>query len=254
MFVSERTADAAIAGSARKGVLEGKSLARVFAWVRPNDLVWNYWVNNYLMGESPPAFDVLAWNSDATNLPAALHSDIVQLFVDNSLMRPGPLKVLGTVVDLRDVTCDTYIVAAVNDHLVPWQAAYGATRALRRGHEIRALEQRTHPSTHQPTREPEGDVLHQRRLPSRASAVAERRRDAPRQLVDRLGRVDSRPLRAAEAPTKAARPREADRARARAGDICPQRLTMRRCRSRSSEPADTASVSRPKGRGRHCCC
>ena len=127
MFVSERTAHTAIARSARKGVLEGKSLARVFAWVRPNDLVWNYWVNNYLMGESPPAFDVLAWNSDATNLPAALHADMVQLFLDNSFMRPGPLKVLGTVVDLRNVTCDTYIVAAVNDHLVPWQAAYGAT-------------------------------------------------------------------------------------------------------------------------------
>jgi polyhydroxyalkanoate synthase len=72
MFVSERSAAAAIAESRRKGILDGRSLARVFAWVRPNDLIWNYWVSNYLLGESPPAFDILAWNSDSTNLPAAL--------------------------------------------------------------------------------------------------------------------------------------------------------------------------------------
>jgi polyhydroxyalkanoate synthase len=127
MFVSERSAAAAIERSADKGVLDGQSLARVFAWVRPNDLVWNYWVANYLLGETPPAFDVLAWNADATNLPAALHADFVQLFVDNALMNPGTLHVLGTPVDLATVTADTYVLAASNDHLVPWRAAYGAT-------------------------------------------------------------------------------------------------------------------------------
>ena len=127
MFVSERTAAASIADSRRKGVLKGSSLARVFAWVRPNDLVWNYWVNNYLLGESPPAFDVLAWNSDSTNLPAALHADLVQIFVNNSLIHPNTLYVLGTPVDLSAIKSDLYVVAAINDHLVPWQAAYGAT-------------------------------------------------------------------------------------------------------------------------------
>jgi polyhydroxyalkanoate synthase len=130
MFVSERSAAAAIEGSARKGVLEGRSLARVFAWVRPNDLVWNYWVANYLMGETPPAFDVLAWNADATNLPAALHADFVHLFVENSLLEPGKLDVLGTPVDLRRVETDLYVLAASNDHLVPWQAAYAATASF----------------------------------------------------------------------------------------------------------------------------
>ncbi len=130
MFVSERTATAAVKKSQSAGILDGRSLARVFAWVRPNDLVWNYWVSNYLLGKSPPAFDVLAWNADSTNLPAALHADLVHIFVDNSLMQPGTLDVLGTPVDLRRVMTDLYVVAAATDHLVPWQAAYGAKRSF----------------------------------------------------------------------------------------------------------------------------
>jgi polyhydroxyalkanoate synthase len=110
-------------------VLAGRDLARVFAWVRPNDLVWNYWVSNYLLGEDPPAFDVLAWNSDTTNLPAALHAEFVHLFIDNTLLQPRMISVLGTPVDLSKVTSDLYVVGAMTDHLVPWQAAYVATQA-----------------------------------------------------------------------------------------------------------------------------
>jgi polyhydroxyalkanoate synthase len=129
MFATRRSMQTAIAQSRRKGVLSGRELARVFAWVRPNDLVWNYWVSNYLMGEDPPAFDVLAWNSDSTNLPAALHAEFIRLFMDNALLQPGKLSVLGTPVDLSKVTTDLYIVGAMTDHLVPWQAAYVATQA-----------------------------------------------------------------------------------------------------------------------------
>jgi polyhydroxyalkanoate synthase len=129
MFATRRSVEAAIAQSRRKGMLSGRDLARVFAWVRPNDLVWNYWVSNYLMGEDPPAFDVLAWNSDSTNLPAALHAEFVRLFMDNALLQPGQLSVLGTPIDLSKVTTDLYVVGATTDHLVPWQAAYVATQA-----------------------------------------------------------------------------------------------------------------------------
>ncbi|MCW2621355.1 MAG: uncharacterized protein JWL64_957, partial [Frankiales bacterium] len=83
MFVSERSVRSSIKKSQRKGVLEGRELSRVFAWVRPNDLVWNYVVSNYLLGENPPAFDVLAWNSDATNMSAQLHADFLELWVNN---------------------------------------------------------------------------------------------------------------------------------------------------------------------------
>jgi polyhydroxyalkanoate synthase len=129
MFASKRSVDAAVRRSGRRGVLTGRSMARVFAWVRPNDLVWNYVVSNYLMGENPPAFDVLAWNADTTNLPAALHAQFVHLFSDNALMTPGAVTVLGTPVDLSNVKTDLYVVGASTDHLVPWEAAYRATQA-----------------------------------------------------------------------------------------------------------------------------
>jgi polyhydroxyalkanoate synthase len=128
MFVSERTAASSIERSRRKGILEGRSLSRVFAWVRPNDLVWNYVVSNYLMGQNPPAFDVLAWNGDSTNLPAALHAEFVHLGLENGLMHPNRAEVLGTPIDLSKVTTDLYVVGAMTDHLVPWEAAYAATQ------------------------------------------------------------------------------------------------------------------------------
>jgi polyhydroxyalkanoate synthase len=130
MFSTQRTIRSAIANSRRKGVLEGRELARVFAWVRPNDLVWNYWVSNYLLGQNPPAFDVLAWNADATNLPAALHAEFMRMWDDNALCHPGAMEVLGAPVDLTTIKQDAYIVGALNDHLVPWQSAYAATQML----------------------------------------------------------------------------------------------------------------------------
>lgn len=128
MFVNERTAASSIEQSRRKGMLEGRELAKVFAWVRPNDLVWNYWVSNYLLGQTPPAFDVLAWNSDATNLPATLHAEFVKMMMDNALMHPNSVTALGTPIDLSKVESDLYVVGAMTDHLVPWQAAYSATQ------------------------------------------------------------------------------------------------------------------------------
>jgi len=87
-------------------------------------------VSNYLLGQTPPAFDVLAWNKDTTNLPAGLHADFINMWVDNALMHPGSVKVLGTPVDLGKVTIDVYVVGAITDHLVPWQSCYAATQRL----------------------------------------------------------------------------------------------------------------------------
>jgi polyhydroxyalkanoate synthase len=129
-FTSRETAAAAIAESARRGYLDGQALAGVFAWLRPNDMVWNYVVNNYLLGRKPPAFDVLYWNQDAVRLTAGLHRDFVRLALDNSLARPGGLDVLGTPIDLQAVDVDSYIVAGLRDHIVPWENAYRSTRLL----------------------------------------------------------------------------------------------------------------------------
>jgi polyhydroxyalkanoate synthase len=130
MFASRSTIEAAIRRSQSRGYLDGSEMSRVFAWLRPNDLVWNYWVNNYLLGNDPPAFDILYWNADNTRLPAALHAGFLELFDGNPLREPGAVTVLGTPIDLRQVRIPTYVLAGITDHIVPWTAAYGATRVL----------------------------------------------------------------------------------------------------------------------------
>ena len=129
-LVDPGVAAAAMAESARKGYLDGRALAGVFAWLRPNDLIWNYWVNNYLLGKQPPAFDVLYWNADTTRMPAGLHRDFMRMSLDNTIVRPGALTVLDTPIDLGAITVDTYVVAGIADHIIPWQNAYRSTQLL----------------------------------------------------------------------------------------------------------------------------
>ena len=114
--------------SAKKGILEGSSLARTFAWLRPNDLIWNYVVNNYLHGEDPPAFDILFWNNDATNLTAALHSDYLRVYEEQPFANPGKSVIAGHKVDLTKIDCDLFILAGVTDHITPWKACYRSTQ------------------------------------------------------------------------------------------------------------------------------
>jgi polyhydroxyalkanoate synthase subunit PhaC len=123
-------AAAAIAESARKGYLDGRALAGVFAWLRPNDLIWSYVVNNYLLGRKPPAFDVLYWNQDTVRLAAGVHRDYIHIALENSLTRAGALRVLGSPVDLGEVDVDSYVVAGRNDHIVPWENAYRSALLL----------------------------------------------------------------------------------------------------------------------------
>ena len=112
----------------------------MFAWLRPNDLVWNYVVNNYLLGKEPPAFDILYWNQDAVRLAAGLHRDFIHLGLENSFARPGALSVLGTPVDLGAVDVDIYAVAGSTDHIVPWENAYRSVRLLGGDDAVRALD------------------------------------------------------------------------------------------------------------------
>jgi polyhydroxyalkanoate synthase subunit PhaC len=129
-LASRELAAVAVADSARRGYLDGQALAGVFTWLRPNDMVWNYVVNNYLLGKEPPAFDVLYWNQDTVRLAAGVHRDFVKIGLDNALARPGALITLGTPVDLSAVTVDSYIVAGLTDHIIPWENAYRSTQLL----------------------------------------------------------------------------------------------------------------------------
>jgi len=129
-LVDESTAEAAIAASARKGYLDGRRLAEIFAWLRPGDLIWNYWVNNYLQGREPARFDILFWNADTTRMTAGLHRDFVRAALGNALASPGGLTVLGTEIDLSRVDLDSYVVAGVADHICPWQSCYRSGQLL----------------------------------------------------------------------------------------------------------------------------
>ncbi|WP_447594574.1 class II poly(R)-hydroxyalkanoic acid synthase [Aquipseudomonas campi] len=130
LFADEQTLESAKRRSYQNGVLDGRDMARVFAWMRPNDLVWNYWINNYLLGKEPPAFDILYWNNDNTRLPAALHGDLLDLFKHNPLPRAGGMEICGTPIDLSKVGLDSFSVAGINDHITPWDAVYRSTLLL----------------------------------------------------------------------------------------------------------------------------
>ncbi|MCG8296189.1 class II poly(R)-hydroxyalkanoic acid synthase [Pseudomonas entomophila] len=130
LFADEQTIEASKRRSYQRGVLDGGEVARIFAWMRPNDLIWNYWVNNYLMGKKPPAFDILYWNADSTRLPAAYHGELLDFFKLNPLTFPEGLEVCGTPIDLKQVDLDSFTVAGSNDHITPWDAVYRSALLL----------------------------------------------------------------------------------------------------------------------------
>jgi polyhydroxyalkanoate synthase subunit PhaC len=111
-------------------VFPGSALRTAFAWLRPNDLVFNYLVNGWLLGEDPPAFDVLAWNDDATAMTARLSAETSELLVEHKAARPGAITVSGTPIDLAKVDCDSFHVAGYTDHITPWRACYDSTQVL----------------------------------------------------------------------------------------------------------------------------
>jgi polyhydroxyalkanoate synthase len=114
--------------SATIGVLDGQEMAKMFAWMRPNDLIWNYWVNNYLMGNQPPAFDILYWNADTTRLPARLHGDFLDLIFTNPFVNAGKMSIAGVPIDMSKVKADSYVIGGTTDHITPWKAVYQTAR------------------------------------------------------------------------------------------------------------------------------
>jgi polyhydroxyalkanoate synthase subunit PhaC len=129
-LIDEGTAAGSILASKARGYMDGRTLAEVFAWLRPDDLIWNYWVNNYLQGKTPPPFDILYWNADTTRMPAGLHRNFIEIAMKNALTKPGAASMLGTPVDVSKIDVDKYVVAGIDDHIAPWPAAYRATQML----------------------------------------------------------------------------------------------------------------------------
>jgi polyhydroxyalkanoate synthase subunit PhaC len=113
-------------------LLQGRELATVFSFLRPNDLVWNYVVGNYLKGDKPPPFDLLYWNGDATNLPGPMYCWYLRhTYLQNELRQPGKLTVCGQKIDLGRIKAPVYVYASREDHIVPWEAAFQNTQIMK---------------------------------------------------------------------------------------------------------------------------
>jgi polyhydroxyalkanoate synthase len=131
LFVDENMVQMREMALAQGGLLKGRELAATFSFLRPNDLVWNYVVGNYLKGETPAPFDLLYWNSDSTNLPGPMYCWYLRhTYLENNLIEPGKAVVCGEPLDLRLIDQPTFVYASRDDHIVPWQSAYTSTQVL----------------------------------------------------------------------------------------------------------------------------
>ncbi len=129
-FADKQTIARLESAMAREGVMSGTKMAATFDVLRANDLIFNYVVSNWLMGQRAPAFDILAWNADSTRLPAAMHSFYLHSLYEHNLLAKGELVLAGQPLSLSDIKSDTYLVGAINDHIVPPTSSYKATRLL----------------------------------------------------------------------------------------------------------------------------
>jgi polyhydroxyalkanoate synthase subunit PhaC len=124
-FIDEDSLDAIDSLMARYGYLDGRDMATSFRTLRSNSLIWHYWVHNYLLGETPPAFDVLYWNSDSTRLPYAMHSFYLrEFYLHNKLVQPDGLTLGGRAIDLAKITQPLYVVGTEQDHIAPWPSTF----------------------------------------------------------------------------------------------------------------------------------
>nr|WP_317199967.1 class I poly(R)-hydroxyalkanoic acid synthase [uncultured Psychrobacter sp.] len=131
VFIDERVVGALEKEGNDKGVFDGRMMGVAFSLLRENSLYWNYYVQNYLKGERPIPFDLLYWNSDCTNVTAALHSFVLrELYLGNKMIEKGSLDYDGIKVDLSKVTTPTYVVATLQDHIAKWKGSYTSTQVL----------------------------------------------------------------------------------------------------------------------------
>ena len=116
--------------SAAEGTMDGMDLAHLFVWLRPEDLVWSFWVNSNILGRHPPPLDVLYWDNDPTRVPAQLHSDFIDIYLNDVFRNPGSQRLFGTPIDYDRVSMPTYFVGGLEDYLMPWRGIYRAVHCF----------------------------------------------------------------------------------------------------------------------------
>lgn len=134
LFTTKENIHIARAHASVEGYMDGKALAKIFAWLRPDDLVWNYWINNYLLGKHTPSLDVLYWDNDSTRLPAQLHSDFIAMYEQDVFNIANRHKIFGLPIDYQKVRVNSYIAAGDEDYLMPWRSVYRTTKLLKGNH------------------------------------------------------------------------------------------------------------------------
>ncbi len=219
------------------GIMEGKELALTFSSLRANDLIWPYVVNSYLKGKKPPAFDLLYWNSDGTNLPGPMFCWYVRnTYLENSVREPGKTIQCGVPVDLSDIDVPAFIYSSREDHIVLWRAAYASLGPPRRRQHVRAGRERAHRRGDQSAGQEQAQLLGRRQYGRRRGSMAVDRARGSRQLVAGVDRL-ARPARWRQG-RRAARPgkQAASQHRAGPGPLCEGQgrlIAMQTSRSRS---------------------
>ena len=249
MFTDPGTIEVMCRRMEESGFLEAKDMTRTFTMLRANDLLFRYVVDNWLLGENPPAFDLLAWNDDGTRMPGKAHSYFARkMYIENALAH-DEMEALGERLIMSNITTDTYIVAAVDDHIVPWSSSYKSTQ-LFKGPIRFVLTSAGHIAGIVNPPGPEGSPVDQRRPAERSRAVARVGGGAQGIVVGRLGALDRRPRRCTRRAARDGRHLPpADRRRA--GHVC-QELTPTRIRCGSATTASGCRCAAPTAV--HCSC
>jgi len=132
VFIDEEQLQVLEAKMRQQGYLDARSMNTTFNLLRSNDLIWSFVVNNYLLGKQPFPFDLLYWNSDSTNIPAAMHSFYLRnMYLENKLIQPRGIAMKGVPIDLRDITTPCFLVSTQEDHIAPWRSTYVATQVYK---------------------------------------------------------------------------------------------------------------------------
>ena len=131
VFIDEQQISKLEKTSQEKGYLDGKMMAQTFNVLRSNDLIWSFYINNYLEGKDPAIFDLLYWNSDSTNLPAQMYSYYLRnMYLENNLCKPGGITLAGVPIDVRKIETPCYFISSHDDHIAPWMSTYAGARLI----------------------------------------------------------------------------------------------------------------------------
>jgi polyhydroxyalkanoate synthase len=131
VFIDEQQVGSLEEKMSKDGYLEGKSMSNAFNMLRSNDLIWSFYINNYLMGKDPMVFDLLYWNSDNTRLPAAMHSFYLRnMYIENKFKEPGGVELAGVPIDISKIKIPSYFISTIDDHIAPWKSTYDGAKLL----------------------------------------------------------------------------------------------------------------------------